>query len=328
MKNTPIDEILLKMFKDKPELSNDYDALSSRPALVNRAIAMHLLREGQFSVASTFLTDATRNTSLTSPDEMSDEPNQDSRLEQGLGLDSLKSEILRKKFANMYHILHELKNERNLLPAIEWARENSKALGLRGSNLEFELGKLQFIWLFVHGPYLGNTNTPIEGRQQALEYARRELSHFSTRYLKELQQLSGAIAFGPNLQDSPYRRIFLNKDSWDHLASSFTREFCSLLGLSAESPLYIAVTAGAIALPTLLKMQNIMKVKKTEWTTPHELPVCSHQTSLHIPNPLPSNLTRTCVILRSKPRSPQTSTSTPSSSAPSQKNKQQTRTRL
>lgn len=215
---------------------------------------MHFLREGQFSVASTFLTDATN-------------------LEQGCGLDSLKSETFRNEFANMYHILHELKDKRNLLPAIQWARENSAALEARGSNLEFELGKLQFIWLFVGGSHPNGRGPLLAGRQTALEYARWELSHFHPRYLKELQQLSGALAFCPNLQRSPYRRIFLNNDAWDNLANSFTREFCSLLGLSAESPLYIAATAGAIALPTLLKLQTIMKEKRTEWTTPHELPV-------------------------------------------------------
>jgi hypothetical protein len=52
------------------------------------------------------------------------------------------------------------------------------------------------------------------------------------------------------------------------------------LGLSAESPLYIAATAGAIALPTLLKMASIMKEKKTEWSTVNELPVSNLPHSL------------------------------------------------
>ncbi|KAK5294429.1 hypothetical protein LTR16_001288, partial [Cryomyces antarcticus] len=72
---------------------------------------------------------------------------------------------------------------------------------------------------------------------------------------------------------SPYAHIFYNGSAWDEVANSFTREFCSLLGLSADSPLYLAATAGAIALPTLLKLENIMKEKRTEWTTRQELPV-------------------------------------------------------
>lgn len=249
----------------------DYDALSSQPALINRAIAMHLLREGQFSVASTFLTEATRKNSL----DASTEDMTMTGTEQDVGLDSLKSEDLRKQFANMYYILHQMKNERNLLPAIEWAREKSDELDKRVSNLVFELGKLQFIWLFV-GNYSNSPNARpniLEGRQRALEYARRELSHFRPRYLKELQQLCGAIAFCPNLEQSPYQRMFLNNDAWDQIASAFTKEFCSLLGLSADSPLYVAATAGAIALPSFSKLEVIMRAKGTEWTTEHEIPV-------------------------------------------------------
>ncbi|EHK96238.1 putative LisH domain-containing protein C29A3.03c [Glarea lozoyensis 74030] len=61
--------------------------------------------------------------------------------------------------------------------------------------------------------------------------------------------------------------------AWDDVASSFTREFCSSLGLSAESPLYVAATAGAIALPSHVKYANIVKKKHTEWTTQNEFPV-------------------------------------------------------
>lgn len=232
---------------------------------------MHLLREGQFSVASTFLTDATNNPPR--PELSSSTPNPYANLEVDLGIDSLKSESLRKQFANMYHILHELKNHQNLLPAIAWAREKSDALETRGSNLEFELSKLQFVWLFTGGSNPNDARSLYLGQQQALGYARREFAHFQGRYLREIQQLSGAMAFCPNLAQSPYRRIFHNEDAWEDLANSFTREFCSLLGLSADSPLYIAATAGAIALPTLLKLQTIMKEKRTEWTTQHELPV-------------------------------------------------------
>ena len=241
---------------------------------------MHLLREGQFSVASTFLTDATNNPPC--PEPPSGTPNPYASHEEDLGIDSLKSESLRKQFANMYYILHELKNQQNLLPAIAWARENSGSLETRGSNLEFELSKLQFVWLFTGGSNLNNARSQVRGQQQALEYARQEFAHFQARYLREIQQLGGAMAFCPNLAQSPYRRIFHNEDAWEELANSFTREFCSLLGLSAESPLYIAATAGAIALPTLLKLQTIMKEKRTEWTTQHELPVrtLSHSTNV------------------------------------------------
>ena len=241
---------------------------------MNRAVAMHFLREGQFSVASTFLEDVTNH-----PPRVEQTSGDDSVMsvdgvgENGSGVAFLKSEELRKQFADMYHILHALKNDKNLLPAIDWARAHSAALETRGSNLEFELGKTQFVWLFTGGANPADPSNVHRGREEALRYARENLAHFQARYLKELQRLMGAMPFHPNLVESPYRRTFLNDGQWEDLAHSFTREFCSLLGLSADSPLYIAATAGAIALPTLLKLQTIMKEKRTEWTTQHELPV-------------------------------------------------------
>lgn len=227
---------------------------------------MHLLREGQFSVADTFLSELAEKPAPTqvSEPQKTDNPS-------AYDVDQAGLEEIQRQFHTMYHILQELKEERNLLPAIEWARKNRGALEKRGSNLEFELCRLQFVWLF-HGGKDGDQSVS-DGRQAALEYARQEFQTFRTRHLREIQQLMGAMAFCPNLQGSPYRAIFNNHSAWDDVAGSFTREFCSLLGLSADSPLYIAATAGAIALPTLLKLQTIMKVKRTEWTTQNELPV-------------------------------------------------------
>ncbi|KAH1487945.1 hypothetical protein LV164_000739 [Aspergillus fumigatus] len=254
-----------KLFKDKPLPSTEHDALSSREHLINRAIAMHLLREGQFSVAATFLSEIAEKKASTRENDMdTDGPDAAKSL---LDIDDVPSDEVRKQFATMYHILHEMKENNNLLPAIQWSRENKESLEARGSNLEFELCRLQFVWLFH-----GGQGPAVAGPQAALEYARREFHVFLPRYLVEIQQLMGAMAFSPNLQESPYRNIFDNPSAWSDVAQSFTREFCSLLGLSADSPLYIAATAGAIALPTLLKLQTIMKAKRTEWTTQNELP--------------------------------------------------------
>ncbi|EED16806.1 regulator of gluconeogenesis Rmd5, putative [Talaromyces stipitatus ATCC 10500] len=259
-----------KLFKDRPLPSTEYDALSNSPSLVNRAIAMHLLREGQFSVASTFLDEISQAKSLAQPE--SDGSSTSSEDSASSLLDQIQSGRIREEFTTMYHILHELRENSNLLPAIQWARDHRAPLETRGSNLEFELCRLQFVWLF-HGGRQPQYPPSSYGRRAALEYARQEFSSFIPRYLKEIQQLIAAMAFWPNLDESPYRHIFNNPTAWSEVAHSFTREFCSLLGLSADSPLYIAATAGAIALPTLLKLQTIMKAKRTEWTTQDELPV-------------------------------------------------------
>ncbi|EAU35544.1 conserved hypothetical protein [Aspergillus terreus NIH2624] len=259
-----------KLFKDRPLPSTEHDALSSQEHLINRAIAMHLLREGQFSVAATFLAEMAEHKAANQQHTTGSDTTENAV--SLLDIDEVPSNEVRKQFATMYYILHEMKENNNLLPAIQWSRENNEALEARGSNLEFELCRLQFVWLFHGGGQ--DPQAPVSaGRQAALEYARREFSVFLPRYLREIQQLMGAMAFCPNLQNSPYRAIFNNPSAWEDVAHSFTREFCSLLGLSADSPLYVAATAGAIALPTLLKLQTIMKAKRTEWTTDNELPV-------------------------------------------------------
>jgi len=224
-----------KTFKAASTYStNDYDALTSQAPLIKRAIAMHLIREGQFSVADCFVTEA-------GPIDIPPE--------------------LQHEFQEMYEILDAMRTRRDLSLAIGWAHQKSVQLEQRGSNLEFELCKLQFIWLFIELP------------DRAMAYARREFSRFQEKHLKDIQQLMCAFLFLQSPEKSPYSRIFADPEkSWNDVAHSFTKEFCSLLGLSAESPLYIAATAGAIALPTLLKMASIMKEKKTEWSTVNELP--------------------------------------------------------
>lgn len=236
---------------------------------------MHLLREGEFGVASTFIDEANRHPPHPEPTANTPNPYLRESWEKDLAEGTFNSEKLQQQFAEMYLILHELRNQRNLKPAIQWARERSEILEARGSNLEFELCRLQFVGLFIGHTQQDSTpddDTPT-GPLHAWAYARQEFAPFQHRYARDIQQLMGAMAFWQNVSDSPYRRYFYNDASWDEVAHSFNREFCSLLGLSADSPLFIASTAGAIALPYLLKMQSIMKEKRTEWTTQNELPV-------------------------------------------------------
>ncbi|TGO25684.1 hypothetical protein BPAE_0075g00390 [Botrytis paeoniae] len=248
----------------KQTLLNEIDALANHTELVNRAITMHLLREGQFGVASTFyeeLQNMKKNGSGPGADPNLLAPENET-VDEGL----------QGEFETMYNILHQLK-ERNLRPAIEWAQKNSRELETRGSNLEFELSKLQFVWLFLGPETNGLPDDENNGLSGALQYARDYFPRFQSRFLKEIQQLVTAMVFESNLQRSPYRQTFDTSSSWSDVCTSFTREFCSLLGLSAESPLYLAATAGAIALPTLIKLATIQKTKRTNWTTDTELAV-------------------------------------------------------
>jgi hypothetical protein len=222
---------------------------------------MHLLREGQFDVASTFISEANAQ-----PPSFDGEPQK---------AWEFKSDSLQRHFAEMYHILHELREEKNLTPAIQWARKNSAILESRGSNLEFELCRLQYVRLFMGGDSPSPTADPMDGTLRAGAYARSHFEPFRQRYDAEIKQLVGAMAFSLNIAESPYAHIFLNTSAWDDVANSFNKEFCSLLGLSADSPLYVAATAGAIALPVLAKVKSKIKANGATWTTDQELPVSS-----------------------------------------------------
>jgi hypothetical protein len=273
------------------QLPTDNDSMEDHLPLINRAIAMHLLREGQFAVASTFIdevqTKSPRAASshfdepMDEDEEDEDEDDTDADADGSLGLamandedydlSSLHSQELQDKFAEMYRILQQLKAQ-NLLPAIEWARKNSAELEARGSNLEFELSKLQYVWLF-QGPAVNNLpDDEHNGLAGALAYARQNFGRFQARHLREIQQLASALVYASNLPSSPYGNTFGTPTAFADVAASFTREFCSLLGLSAESPLYLAVTAGALALPRLMKYMLATRSKGTEWTTAQELP--------------------------------------------------------
>lgn len=234
---------------------------------------MHLLREGQFSVASTFIDESkARPPPHPEANPTAPHPYTAEQWEKAFTGGTMDSGALQQQFAEMYHILHELKQQQNLQPAIAWSRQHSAQLEARGSNLEFELCRLQYVCLFMGHELDGSISEPDQGPLRAWAYARSEFGTFQTRYQRDIQQLVGAMAFWENVSESPYKRTFYNEHGFEEVASSFTREFCSLLGLSADSPLYIAATAGAIALPTLLKLQGIMRDKKTEWTSRNELP--------------------------------------------------------
>ncbi|KAI0397472.1 CTLH/CRA C-terminal to lish motif domain-containing protein [Xylariaceae sp. FL0594] len=286
---------LTRAFKEtKGTLPTENNPLGSQTALVNRAIAMHLLREGQFNVAATFIGEAQPQGNASRAASLSQERGGDVEREQRPLLDlnetdgpdaspdamitdadipadltAFQSQALQERFTGMYAILSSLKNH-DLQPAIQWARENSAELEGRGSNLEFELCKLQFIWLFKGPSVNGLPDGPDNGEAGAMKYGLQNFARFQPKHLPEIQRLTGAMAFSSWMAYTPYQSIFDISVAFDEVASSFTREFCSLIGLSAESPLYVAATAGALALPNLIKWTSIHK-KNAEWATRNEM---------------------------------------------------------
>lgn len=211
-------------FKDKV-IPGDYE--------LNKAIAMHMARSGDFDVANTFINEA----EISIPDD------------------------ILNQFANMCVIVQHITSQ-NLEPAIQWAKEKRNELRMRGSHLEFSLHKVQFIY------YLTNHDPAM-----ALNYAQTQLYQFGDRYFDEISQLMNALNYIGKWELSPYDSV-IESMTYNKLASLFTEEFCSLLGLSPESPLYLSITAGMHSVPIFTKMQTMMKSQVTGgWTSEDILPV-------------------------------------------------------
>jgi hypothetical protein len=165
----------------------------------------------------------------------------------------------------------------HLEPALQWATENETKLSERNSLLLFKLHKMKFVQMLKQvdrlisadrsgepmmvdsgdvSPVLAlpmSTGQGVPKLQQTLiTYARTHLQRFSQRHGKEIQQLMCCLMYLPNgLHHSPYKSLFDNLTG-SEVVDLFTREACSLLGLSVESPLVVTFNAGCVALPALL----------------------------------------------------------------------------
>lgn len=151
-----------------------------------------------------------------------------------------------------------------LVPAIAWARQKKKELQEHGSNLEFVLHKVLFFRILQNG-------NPLE----ALKYAQTNMAPFGAENLPEISKLMCLVLYH---NSTPYD---LDIPSYEKLSWLFSADFCSLLGLTPESPVYLAVLAGTLALPVIARMDTLMRAQKAEWTSQEELP-----TEIDLPNSL------------------------------------------
>lgn len=167
---------------------------------------------------------------------------------------------LRCQFAEMHQILKALR-ARNLEPALSWVSANRQKLKQSGSNFEFDLRRLQFLELFQKG-----------NQSDAINFAKTYLSPFASNYRNEFLKLMGCLLWPGKLETSPYSDLLLPA-KWENLIKEFTKQFCSLIGVSSKNSLSVTIEAGGQGLPTLLKLANIMAVKKQEWAAMKQLPV-------------------------------------------------------
>ncbi|KAJ3282575.1 hypothetical protein HDU76_008678 [Blyttiomyces sp. JEL0837] len=213
----------------------DPNAFEGKQETLNTAILLHFIREGRFNIAESFAK------------------------ELGRGVPT----GLMTEFADMHRILEEMRRG-VLMGALEWCRRRRGELVKRGSSLEFQLVKMEYVRLLREGKL-----------KEALAFAKLHFGEFKDSYMKEIQKLMCATLYIKRLSKSPYTDL-LDPNLETDLHHSFTRDFCSLLNQSAEPPLFTAVTVGISALPTISKMSSILKnqnVSGLEWSQSGELPV-------------------------------------------------------
>ncbi|XP_076164727.1 required for meiotic nuclear division 5 protein souji isoform X1 [Ptiloglossa arizonensis] len=205
--------------------------------LLNQVICQHFYRHGMLDIAAELAAEAGIET-----DEETKEP-----------------------FTELNYILDCLK-QRDLEPALDWAKKHREALLAQNSSLEFKLHRLHFIRLVQQGP---------SKQTEAIMYARQNLTQYVGRHGKEVQALMGTLLYLPNgIQSSPYSHL-LDPTLWLDIHDVFTREACTLLGLSVDSPLSVCINAGCTALPTLLNIKQVMQQRQVTgvWNGKDELPI-------------------------------------------------------
>lgn len=92
--------------------------------------------------------------------------------------------------------------------------------------------------------------------KELIAFARTNFQPYFTKYGKDIQQLMCCLLYLPSgIRKCKYQHLFEIPES--EVVDLFTREACSLLGLSVESPLIVTFNAGCKALPALINIRFV-----------------------------------------------------------------------
>ncbi|KAI8377304.1 CTLH/CRA C-terminal to lish motif domain-containing protein [Blakeslea trispora] len=228
--------------KFKQDISVIYhpEAFAGKQDVLYRALALHFIRQGQFDLCDEFMNES---------DIPLNDPLRDT------------VEQLKNEFEQMYIILDKMEHAQDLEPAIEWTKVHQEELTALSSSLGFNLHRMRFIQLLL-------STDPIT----AVLYGQQHFHAYRDRHFTEIKRLMTATLFSQNLSTSRYADL-CSPQNWTSIKQEFQHDFCSLLKMSAQSPLYTSVYVGITALPIIMKLYTIMSSKKTEWSAQNELPV-------------------------------------------------------
>ncbi|KAI8074681.1 putative regulator of gluconeogenesis Rmd5 [Gongronella butleri] len=212
---------------------------------------MHFIRQGQFDMCDLFLKEMTASAGVL-PDTTNTSINDPALIDA--------VENLKAQFRQMYRIMKQLADDHDLREAIEWTHEHRDELLALSSSLEFNLHRLRFIQLLLE-----------KRKMDAVVYSRQHFPRFGSKHLAEIERLMTCIIYD-DITQSPYR-YFCSDSLWSDIRMEFQRDFCCLLNMSADSPLYACVYVGTTALPIIMKVHTIMSHNRAEWSQQDELPV-------------------------------------------------------
>ncbi|KAI0781045.1 hypothetical protein BD413DRAFT_462348 [Trametes elegans] len=226
--------------KKFPNPLPSYDPLftsSEAKKSLERTLAVHFLRTGQFDTAETFLGE--------------------SHVEV--------SPLMRAQFIDLNSIMLSLRSG-DITPALEWTSYNREFLSLRSSPLEFKLHRFEFLRQLL---------SPQPDVRSAIDYARTNFPQFYAQHAAEIGRLMNCVTYLPldRFIKSPYGDL-ANPATHSELESMFATEYCASLGMSRQAPLrVISDIGGGGALARIEKGRKVMRERKSEWSQTDELPI-------------------------------------------------------
>ncbi|KAL5490492.1 hypothetical protein ACEPAI_5325 [Sanghuangporus weigelae] len=220
-----------------PEIEPLFTSNEAQDAL-QRTIALHFLRTGQFETAEVFINES----DVTIPPENT------------------------VQFIELHSVLTALRRQ-DIGLALEWCKRNEGFLKDRNSPLEFYLHRSQFMRLLL----ASNPPDPLP----AIVYSRTFSKHFYSTYGNEIGRLLTCCAFLPieKLLNSPCADLASPSVHLD-LEPMFAKEYCASLGMSRQVPLrVVGDIGGGGALARIEKGRKVMRERKSEWSQTNELPI-------------------------------------------------------
>ncbi|RUS16328.1 CTLH/CRA C-terminal to lish motif domain-containing protein [Jimgerdemannia flammicorona] len=121
---------------------------------------------------------------------------------------------------------------------LQWCSDNKSNLRKMKSTLEFNLRLQEYIEL-------------VRARRmtEAIAYVRKHLTSWAETHLREIQQAMGLMAFPPETQCAPYKKLY-DSNRWHTLILQFRTDNFALCSLPSQPLLSITLQAGLSALKT------------------------------------------------------------------------------